>query len=68
MAICPNCVEKLVKDRKRLGKTSNWLVCPYVDTEPERHMRLWIKRWRRLGIPSTKIGWIGKEKVLAINI
>jgi len=28
MAICPNCVEKLVKDRKRLGKNSDWLVCP----------------------------------------
>jgi len=26
--LCPNCVEKLKKQRKKLGKAKIWLVCP----------------------------------------
>ena len=26
--ICPNCVEKLVPNRKKLGGLTNWLICP----------------------------------------
>lgn len=26
--ICPNCIEELIKDKKKLGQVKNWLVCP----------------------------------------
>ena len=26
--ICPNCIELLVKNKKKLGEVNNWLVCP----------------------------------------
>lgn len=26
--ICPNCIEPLVKNKKKLGEVKNWLVCP----------------------------------------
>ncbi len=26
--ICPNCIEPLIKQRKKLGISSTWLVCP----------------------------------------
>jgi len=25
---CPDCIEPLVKDRKKLGRYSVWLICP----------------------------------------
>lgn len=26
--ICPNCVTKMVKNTKKLGRTSVWMLCP----------------------------------------
>lgn len=26
--ICPNCIEPLIKNKKKLGDVTNWLVCP----------------------------------------
>jgi uncharacterized protein YbaR (Trm112 family) len=26
--ICPDCIEELVSNRKKLGELTNWLVCP----------------------------------------
>lgn len=25
---CPNCVEKMIPNKKKLGEFKNWLVCP----------------------------------------
>lgn len=26
-SLCPNCVERLVKNKKKLGEVKNWMVC-----------------------------------------
>lgn len=25
---CPECIEELVKDKKKLGQFTNWMICP----------------------------------------
>lgn len=45
--LCPNCVEKLVKQKKKLGDVKNWMVCPKCGYRQRPHDGIDIQKMGR---------------------